>query len=121
MGFAMKWSGNLLRSFAAFSEAQGQRYIRSEIAIKWAGLAPSVRTRAPSRQVGAKKTAVGGFECKPTHSAKTQIDGAGCELTGFQMRVITQDHDPVEGQPRFRAIPVNELIDSVTITPLCVC
>src|SRR5260370_10152686 len=33
MGLAMKWSGNLLRSFAAFSEAQGQRYIRSEIAI----------------------------------------------------------------------------------------
>ena len=24
MGFAMKWSGNLLRSFAAFSDAQGQ-------------------------------------------------------------------------------------------------
>ena len=46
MGFAMKWSGNLLRSFAAFSEAQSQQYIRPEIAIKWAGLAPSVRTRA---------------------------------------------------------------------------
>jgi integrase/recombinase XerD len=46
MGFAMKWSGNLLRSFAAFSDAQGQQYVRSEIAIKWAGLAPSVRTRA---------------------------------------------------------------------------
>jgi len=46
MGFAMKWSGNLLRSFAAFCDAQGQQYVRSEIAIKWAGLAPSVRTRA---------------------------------------------------------------------------
>jgi hypothetical protein len=34
------------------------------------------------------------------------------------MRAITQDHDPVEGQARFRAIPVNELIDGVTITPL---
>ena len=46
LGFAMKWSGNLLRSFAAFSDAQGHQYIRSEIAIKWAGVAPSVRTRA---------------------------------------------------------------------------
>jgi integrase/recombinase XerD len=46
MGFAMKWSGNLLRSFAAFSDAEGQQYVRSEIAIKWAGSAPSVRTRA---------------------------------------------------------------------------
>jgi hypothetical protein len=46
MGFAMKWPGNLLRSFAAFSDAQGQHYVRSEIAIKWSGLAPSVWTRA---------------------------------------------------------------------------
>jgi integrase/recombinase XerD len=46
MGFAMKWSGNLLRSFAAFSDAQGQHHVCSEIAIKWAGLAPSVWTRA---------------------------------------------------------------------------
>src|SRR5713226_7391426 len=34
------------------------------------------------------------------------------------MRAITQDHDPVKGQTRFRAIPVNELIDGVTISPL---
>ena len=46
MGFAMKWSGNLLRSFAAFSDAQGQAHICSEVAIKWAGSAPSARTRA---------------------------------------------------------------------------
>ena len=32
------------------------------------------------------------------------------------MRAIPQDHGPVEGQARFRAIPVNELIDGVTIT-----
>jgi hypothetical protein len=74
-----------------------------------------------SRKVGAEKTAVGGFVGEPAHSAKTQIDGAGCKLTGFQMRAIPQDHDPVEGQARFRAVPVNELIDGVTITPLCVC
>jgi len=46
MGFAMKWSGNLLRTFAAFSESAGQHHVRSEIAIKWAGSALSVRTRA---------------------------------------------------------------------------
>jgi hypothetical protein len=32
------------------------------------------------------------------------------------MRSIAQDHDPVEGQARFGTIPVNELIDGVTIT-----
>jgi integrase/recombinase XerD len=46
MGFGMKWSGNLLRGFAAFSEAAGQHHVCSETAIKWAGSPPSVRTRA---------------------------------------------------------------------------
>jgi integrase/recombinase XerD len=46
MGFGMKWSGNLLQGFAAFSDAAGQHYVCSETAIKWAGLTPSVRTRA---------------------------------------------------------------------------
>jgi hypothetical protein len=73
------------------------------------------------RQIGAEKTAVGRFVGEPAHGAKTQIDGAGGELTGFEMRAIAQDDDPVEGQARFRTIPVNELIDGVTVTPLCVC
>src|ERR1700683_3138586 len=42
----MKWSGNLLRGFAAFAEAAGQHHVCSETAIKWAGSTPSVRTRA---------------------------------------------------------------------------
>ena len=46
MGFGMKWSGNLLRGFAAFSDAAGQHHVCSETAIKWAGSTPSVRTRA---------------------------------------------------------------------------
>src|SRR2546425_5876706 len=73
------------------------------------------------RQIGAEKTAVGGFVGESAHCAKTQIDGAGGELTGFEMRSVTQGHDPVEGQARFRAIPVDELVDGVSITPFCVC
>jgi integrase/recombinase XerD len=46
MGFGMKWSGNLLRGFAAFSNATGQHHVCSDTAIKWAGSTPSVRTRA---------------------------------------------------------------------------
>jgi len=78
-------------------------------------------TRRTSLQIGAEETAVGCFVREAAHRAKPQIDGSEGELTGFEMRAITQDHDPVEGQARFRAIPVNELIDGVTITPLCVC
>jgi integrase/recombinase XerD len=46
MGFGMKWSGNLLRGFAALSDAAGQHHVCSETAIKWAGSTRSVRTRA---------------------------------------------------------------------------
>jgi hypothetical protein len=34
------------------------------------------------------------------------------------MRPIAQHHNSVESQARFRTIPVNELIDGVTITSL---
>ena len=50
-------------------------------------------TANTSRQIGAEETAVGG-------------------------RPIAQHHYSVESQARFRTIPVNELIDGVTITPL---
>ncbi len=45
-GFAFKSEGSYLRSFATFSEARGQHYVCSYIAIKWAGLARSVSQRA---------------------------------------------------------------------------
>src|SRR5258708_38349209 len=59
--------------------------------------------------------------CVLAPCAGSQINRARGELTRFEMRAIAQDHDPVEGQAWFRTIPVNELIDGVTITPLCVC
>ena len=38
-GFAFKSPGSLLKTFAAFSEARGECYVRAPIAIEWAGLA----------------------------------------------------------------------------------
>lgn len=45
-GFALKSPGNLLRSFAAFSEAKGKEHVCGQTAIEWAGLARSVHQRA---------------------------------------------------------------------------
>jgi integrase/recombinase XerD len=45
-GFAFKSGGSLLKTFAVFSEARGEYYVRVPIAIEWAGLARSVHTRA---------------------------------------------------------------------------
>ena len=45
-GFGLRNTSYHLRSFAAFSEARKQHYISTEIAIAWAGLAPSLAERA---------------------------------------------------------------------------
>ena len=45
-GFDLKSPGNLLRSFAAFSEAKGKEHVCCQAAIEWAGLAQSVHQRA---------------------------------------------------------------------------
>lgn len=45
-GFKLKSQGNLLRSFAIFSDARGKQHVCSETAIEWAGLAKSVYQRA---------------------------------------------------------------------------
>ncbi len=45
-GFKLKSEGNLLRSFAVFSDARGKHHVCSDVAIKWAGLGRSVHQRA---------------------------------------------------------------------------
>lgn len=45
-GFQLKSEGNLLRSFANFSDSRGVHHVGSETAIEWAGLARSVQQRA---------------------------------------------------------------------------
>jgi integrase/recombinase XerD len=45
-GFELKSQGNLLRSFAIFSDKKGEHRVCCEIAIEWAGLARSVHQRA---------------------------------------------------------------------------
>jgi len=45
-GFEFKRQGNLLRSFAVFSDERGKHHVCSDVAIEWAGLAHSVDQRA---------------------------------------------------------------------------
>ena len=45
-GFSFNTEAAQLKSFAAFSEAKGERCVRAQIAIEWAGLTPSVPQRA---------------------------------------------------------------------------
>lgn len=45
-GFELRCVSVNLRSFAAYSDARGQRYVRSKTAIEWARQVPSVHQRA---------------------------------------------------------------------------
>ncbi len=45
-GFELKSEGNLLQSFARFSDASGKHYVCAETAIEWAGSARSLSQRA---------------------------------------------------------------------------
>ncbi|MGB8299176.1 MAG: tyrosine-type recombinase/integrase [Polyangia bacterium] len=45
-GFALRSEALLLDSFAAFSGARGEAYVRASLAVDWAGLARSVSQRA---------------------------------------------------------------------------
>jgi integrase len=45
-GFALKQPGMHLKSFAAYSDTKGQRYLNAQTAIEWARQSPSVRQRA---------------------------------------------------------------------------
>ena len=45
-GFVLKQPGIHLRSFAAYSQTKGRRYLNAQTAIEWAGRTPAVQQRA---------------------------------------------------------------------------
>jgi integrase/recombinase XerD len=45
-GFALRWQGDALKSFAAFSEARVEHYVSTAVALEWAGCARQRAQRA---------------------------------------------------------------------------
>src|SRR5258707_13222765 len=68
-----------------------------------------------SREVRTEQAAIGSFVRKPPHSAQAELDSSWSQLPGFQITPVPYDHDPIECQTGLRAIPVNELVDGMTI------
>lgn len=64
------------------------------------------------RQFWTQQARVGGFVCDAAHGGKLLVDRIGCQPTRFEVHAITSNHDPVEGEPRFRAVPCYELVES---------
>src|SRR6266567_4969479 len=55
---------------------------------------------------------------QPAHSAQAEVDRARSELPRFKVVAISQDHDSIECQTGFIAIPVHKLVDCVAV-PRC--
>src|SRR3981189_2578222 len=71
-----------------------------------------------SREIRTEQAAIGRFVREPPHSAQAQVDSSWSQLQGFQIVPVPYDHDPIECQTVLRAIPINELVDGMTIPAL---
>ena len=69
-------------------------------------------------QVGTKKTTIGCFTGETAHRTEAEVNRPRSELSGLQMRAIAQDDRSVQRQSGFRTIPVDELVDRVSIASL---
>ena len=54
---------------------------------------------------------------QPAYGSEVLVDGAGGQTARFHMHSVTHDHDAVECEARFRAVPGRELLDGVFINP----
>ncbi len=89
-GFVLKCEGVQLKSFATFAEARGDRWISSDLAIAWAGLAPSMAQRA--RRLGTIIRFARYLRAEdPRHHVPSPIFGAE-RLPRRPPYILTMDH-----------------------------
>ena len=69
-------------------------------------------------KIDAEQAGIRRLVGKTPDSAKTKIDRPSCQLPRFQVVPVPQHDNAVEGQTRFRAIPVDKLTDGVTVATL---
>jgi len=66
-------------------------------------------------QFWAQQTGISGFVSQSAHGSKLLIDGVRCKTSRFEVHTIADDDNTIEGEPRFRAIPGNELINRIFV------
>jgi hypothetical protein len=74
----------------------------------------------PSGEIGAQQTGVGCLIGETPNGAQAQIDGSRGKEAGLKVAAIAENHRSVQGQSRFRAVPIDELIDRVAVSALAV-
>jgi len=66
-------------------------------------------------KIRAEQTAIGGFIRQPAYRCQSQVDRRGSIRMLFECDSVSRDYSPVEGKPRLRAIPLDELSDGMLI------
>src|SRR5262249_54373411 len=74
----------------------------------------------PRGQVRAKESAVGSLVGEAPDCAQTEIDGARRQMPRLQVDAISEDDGLAEREPRLRAVPLNEFLDRMPVSSLCV-
>jgi hypothetical protein len=71
-----------------------------------------------SCEVWAQQAAISGLVCKAPYGCQSSVNRVGCELARLQVNSIASHDSLVEGQPWFRAIPLDEFVNGMAITLL---
>jgi hypothetical protein len=72
----------------------------------------------PSRQICAQEPAISCLVRQPPHCREAQVDCGRCIMLLFERDAVPSDHGFVEGEPRFRTVPLDEFSDRMIIGPL---
>ena len=72
----------------------------------------------PAASLRTEQASVGSLVGEPPHCSESSIDRSCRELAILEENAITGDHNLVERQARFGAVPLNEFIDRVSISAL---
>ena len=93
-------------------------FSREPVSDPHAELLDSLYTSDTGGQFGAEQARVGRFVGETPNGSESSVDCSGRELPVFKVNPVSCNDSLVEGQSRFGAIPVDELIDGVSIPSL---
>jgi hypothetical protein len=72
----------------------------------------------PGGEFRTEQASICGFVGEPSHGSEPSIDGSRREVAIFKEDAITNNDNIVERQSRFGAVPLNEFIDGMSVSPL---
>jgi hypothetical protein len=69
----------------------------------------------PCRQFGTQQARVGCLVSEAAHGGELLVDGVCRQTARLQVHAVAHDHDPVQREARFGAVPGDELIDGLFV------